>query len=517
MSVALDYEDFAAAYSKGRAQVLWATLVADLETPVSAMLKLAGSDPYSFLLESVEGGEVRGRYSIIGLKPDIIWRCQGDAAEINRRTDHADGAFEHCPGGALQSLRQLVAETRIDLPEHLPPMAAGLVGYVGYDMVRLMEKIPDTVEDVLGLPDGMFVRPTIMAIFDSVKDVVTVVTPAWPDPNIDARSAYDLACARIESAIAAFDQSIPFQHARQDVLPDLPEAKSNMTRERYHAMVRTAKAYIRAGDIFQVVPSQRFSLPFSLPPIALYRALRRTNPSPFMYFLNFDDFSVVGASPEILVRLRDETVTIRPIAGTRPRGGNRSEDQRLADDLLSDPKELAEHLMLLDLGRNDVGRVAKIGTVTVTEQMVIENYSHVMHIVSNVEGKIDPIHDAIDAMVGGFPAGTVSGAPKVRAMEIIDELETDKRAIYAGAVGYFSANGSMDTCIVLRSAVIKNGVMHFQAGGGVVADSDPEAEYQETINKARALVRAAEEAVRFASTSNQRPSVLPSRNCGPLR
>jgi len=509
MSVTLDFDTFVTAYESGQAQVLWTTLVADLETPVSAMLKLAGSDPYSFLLESVEGGEVRGRYSIIGMKPDIIWRCQGDKAEINRCADQVDGNFVPCPGGALHSLRQLVGETRIELPEHLPPMAAGLVGYVGYDMVRLMEKIPDTVKDVLGLPDGMFVRPTIMAIFDSVKDVVTVVTPAWPDPEIDARTAYDAACARVENAVAAFDQGVPFQHAREEVIPALPEPSSNVTRERYHEMVKTAKDYIRAGDIFQVVPSQRFSLPFSLPPIALYRALRRTNPSPFMYFLNFGDFSVVGASPEILVRLRDEKVTIRPIAGTRPRGADRNEDQRLADDLLSDPKELAEHLMLLDLGRNDVGRVAKTGTIEVTEQMVIENYSHVMHIVSNVEGEIDPEHDAIDAMVGGFPAGTVSGAPKVRAMEIIDELEEDKRAIYAGAVGYFSANGSMDTCIVLRSAVIKDEVMHFQAGGGVVADSDPEAEYQETINKARALVRAAEEAVRFASASNQRPAVLP--------
>jgi anthranilate synthase component I len=509
MSASIDFEPFAKAYEAGEAQVLWTTLVADLETPVSAMLKLAGDEPYSFLLESVEGGEVRGRYSIIGLKPDIIWRCQGDHAEINRQADQESGVFVPCPGGALQSLRQLVGETRIELPEHLPPMAAGLVGYVGYDMVRLMEQLPDTTKDVLGLPDGMFVRPTIMAIFDAVKDVVTVVTPVWPDGATTAQTAYEAACSRVESAVSAFDAGVPFQHAREDVLDTLPKPSSNMTRERYHEMVKKAKAYIRAGDIFQVVPSQRFSLPFTLPPIALYRALRRTNPSPFMYFLNFDDFSVVGASPEILVRLRDEKVTIRPIAGTRPRGIDKKEDQRLADDLLSDPKELAEHLMLLDLGRNDVGRVAKTGTVEVTEQMVIENYSHVMHIVSNVEGKIDSAHDAIDAMVGGFPAGTVSGAPKVRAMEIIDELEEDKRAIYAGAVGYFSANGSMDTCIVLRSAVVKDGVMHFQAGGGVVADSDPESEYQETINKARALVRAAEEAVRFATASNQRPSVLP--------
>ena len=509
MPVTTNISDFSKAYDAGLPQVVWTTLVADLEPPVSAMLKLAGDDPYGFLLESVEGGEVRGRYSIIGLKPDVIWRCHADQAEINRAADRDSDAFSPCPGGALQSLRELVAETRIELPEHLPPMAAGLVGYIGYDMVRLMERIPDTCQDVLGLPDGMFVRPTVMAIFDSVKDLVTVVTPAWPKDGVLADEAYAHACVRVDRAVDAFDQGLPLQHTRSDYMEPLPAPQSNMSRERYHSMVKKAKDYIRAGDIFQVVPSQRFSLPFTLPPISLYRALRRTNPSPFMYFLNFEDFSVVGASPEILVRLRDGKVTIRPIAGTRPRGADRAEDQRFADDLLSDPKELAEHLMLLDLGRNDVGRVAKIGSVKVTEQMEIENYSHVMHIVSNVEGEVDPRYDAIDAITGGFPAGTVSGAPKVRAMEIIDELEQDKRAIYAGAVGYFSANGSMDTCIVLRSAVIKDSVMHFQAGGGVVADSDPESECQETISKARALVLAAEEAVRFASATNERAAILP--------
>jgi anthranilate synthase component 1 len=264
-------------------------------------------------------------------------------------------------------------------------------------------------------------------------------------------------------------------------------------------MVERAKQYIFAGDVFQVVPSQRFSVPFHLPSFALYRALRRLNPSPFLFHLDFGNFSVVGSSPEILVRLRGNTVTVRPIAGTRPRGATAAEDQALADDLLNDPKELAEHLMLLDLGRNDVGRVCKVGTVRVTERNIIERYSHVMHIVSNVEGEIDPQYDAIDALIGGFPAGTVSGAPKVRAMEIIDELESERRGVYAGAVGYFSANGSMDTCIALRTAVVKDGVMYVQAGGGVVADSDPEAEYQESRNKAQALIRAAQEAVRFAS------------------
>ena len=276
---------------------------------------------------------------------------------------------------------------------------------------------------------------------------------------------------------------------------------SNTTREEYHAIVERAKEYIRAGDIFQVVPSHRLSVPFELPPFSLYRALRRLNPSPFLLYLDFGDgLSIVGSSPEILVRLRDGKVTIRPIAGTRKRGATPEEDKALAADLLSDPKELSEHLMLLDLGRNDVGRVAQIGSVTVTERMVIEYYSHVMHIVSNVEGTIDPQYDALDALFAGFPAGTVSGAPKVRAMEIIDELEKARRGVYGGCVGYFGANGAMDTCIALRTAVLKDGVMHVQAGGGVVADSDPEAEYQETVNKSRALIRAAEEAVRFASS-----------------
>jgi anthranilate synthase component 1 len=299
--------------------------------------------------------------------------------------------------------------------------------------------------------------------------------------------------------VAAFEA--PLDHSlttsRHQSPPPVPE--SNTTRERYHEMVVKAKEYILAGDVFQVVPSQRFSVPFTLPPIALYRALRRLNPSPFLFFLDFGAFSVVGSSPEILVRLRDGTVTIRPIAGTRPRGATASEDKRLEDDLLADPKEIAEHLMLLDLGRNDVGRVARTGTVKVTERMVIERYSHVMHIVSNVDGRIADGLNALDALIAGFPAGTVSGAPKVRAMEIIDELEGARRGIYAGAVGYFAANGAMDTCIALRTAVVKDGVMYVQAGGGVVADSDPEAEYQESCNKARALIRAAEEAVKFAA------------------
>ena len=503
MRVKPDAEAFSATYLAATPQVVWTTLVADLETPVSVMLKLTHGRANSFLLESVEGGEVRGRYSIVGLDPDLIWRCHGDRAEINRAAQTDADKFEPCDGGALDSLRSIIAESRIDLPEGLPPMAAGLVGYMSYDTVRLMERLPDDNPDVMGCPDGMFLRPTIMAIIDNVEDMVTVVTPVWPVDGVDADIAYGRAEARLAEAVAELERSVPHEQLRRAAGGAIPEPVSNTSREAYHAMVEKAKEYIFAGDIFQVVPSQRFSVPFELPPMALYRALRRLNPSPFLFCLDFGDFAVVGSSPEILVRLRDGVVTVRPIAGTRPRGANRAEDQALADDLLADPKELAEHLMLLDLGRNDVGRVAKIGTVRVTERNIVERYSHVMHIVSNVEGDIDPQYDAVDALIGGFPAGTVSGAPKVRAMEIIDELEHDRRGIYGGAVGYLSANGSMDTCIALRTAVVKDGVMYVQAGGGVVADSDPETEYQESCNKARALIRAAQEAVRFASDNER--------------
>ena len=493
------FDEFASRYQGGQGQVVWTTLVADMETPVSALLKLAGGVPNSFLLESVEGGAVRGRYSIIGMKPDLIWRCRGPQAEINRNALEGAEDYEPCAEGALKSLRALIEASRIELPEHLPPMAAGLVGYMAYDTVRLMERLPKPNPDPLGLPDGVFLRPTVMAIFDSVRDVVTFVTPVRPADGVNAERAYRGAIDVLSEATSRLETRQPHMHGLKRRPPNLPEPASNMTREGFCAMVEKAKEYIAAGDIFQAVLSQRFSLPFELPPFALYRALRRTNPSPFMYFLNLDGFAIVGSSPEILVRLRDGVVTVRPIAGTRPRGANRKEDEALAKELLADPKELAEHLMLLDLGRNDVGRVAKIGTVKVTEQMVIEHYSHVMHIVSNVQGRIDERYDAMDALCGAFPAGTVSGAPKVRAMQIIDELEPDKRGVYAGAIGYISANGSMDTCIALRTAVVKDGTMHVQAGSGIVADSSPPAEFEESCNKANALIRAAEEAMRFAA------------------
>jgi anthranilate synthase component 1 len=496
-------ETFAARYSRGEAQVVWTTLVADLETPVSAFLKIAGGRPMSFLLESVEGGAVRGRYSVIGLDPDLAWRVNGASAEINRTLRNDSAAFVPLTEPPLTSLRALIAESRIALPEGLPPMAAGVFGYLGYDMVRQMEELPATHPDPIGIPDAVLIRPTLIVVFDAVKDTIIVVTPVRPEPGVGAKTALVRAQERLASVVDALDRPLDKATTGSEAGPlDIP-AKSNTSPEEYRAMVQKAKDYILGGDIFQVVLSQRFEAPFSLPPFALYRALRRVNPAPFLYFLDFGDYAVAGSSPEVLVRLRQGTVTIRPIAGTRPRGATPHDDKALEDELLADPKERAEHLMLLDLGRNDVGRVARIGTVNVTDQFFVERYSHVMHIVSNVEGALADGRDALDALAAGFPAGTVSGAPKVRAMQIIDELEKDKRGLYAGCVGYFSAAGEMDSCIVLRTALIKDGTMYVQAGAGIVADSNPASEQTECANKAKALVRAAEEARRFASAAGR--------------
>ncbi len=506
MQVTPDFSGFEAVYEAGETQIVSTTLIADLETPVSAMMKLAKGQPNSFLLESVEGGSIRGRYSFIGLNPDLIWRCFGNTAEINRQALSDPDTFEPCPvaekDGALASFRALLEESKFELPENTPPMASGLFGYMGYDMVRLAENVPDDNPSTIDVPDGQYIRPTIIAVFDTIEDRVTVVTPIWPTSELSAEQAYEQALARLGTVLDDFASNLPRQQSDIN-LARLPEPTSNMTQDEYHEVIAKGKEYILAGDVFQVVLSQRFSVPFDLPPLAFYRALRRVNPSPFLFFLDFGEFSIIGSSPELLVRLRDGRVTIRPLAGTRPRGNTVAEDHALEKDLLADPKELAEHLMLLDLGRNDVGRVAKVGTVEVTDRNSIELYSHVMHIVSNVEGDIDAEKfDEIDALLSGFPAGTVSGAPKVRAMEIIDELETLRRGIYAGCIGYFGANGDMDTCIALRTAVLKDGQLHAQAGAGIVADSDPESEYQECRNKAKALIRAAEEAVIYAVGEN---------------
>jgi anthranilate synthase component 1 len=480
----------------GHSAFVWRRQIADTDTPISAALKLMESERGDFLLESVEGGAVRGRYSLIGLAPDLVFRAVGDEAEINRtwRTDRQ--AFEPQSRGTLSALRGLVAECRADLDPELPPALACLVGHAGYETVGLVEKLPRPAENPIGVPDMLFVRPTVILVFDRLADILFLVAPVWKGSFTDLDKAVDSALDRIDAVAARLVGAIPETPPQAEpadvvVTPVLPEGY-------YAEMVLRAKDYIVAGDIFQVVLAQRYTSPFTLPPIALYRALRRINPSPFLYYLDMPGFALIGSSPEILVRMRDGEVTIRPIAGTRPRGKTALEDAANRESLLADPKERAEHLMLLDLGRNDVGRVATAGTVKVTESYTVEFYSHVMHIVSNVVGALAPDKDALDALFAGFPAGTVSGAPKVRACEIIAELEPETRGAYAGAVGYFGPDGNMDSCIVLRTAVLKDGTMHVQAGAGIVADSVPEYEQRECEAKSGALLAAAREAVTIA-------------------
>ena len=494
---------FCRAYEEGRAQIVTRTLVDDLLTPVAAMLRLGAQTPNLLLMESVQGGETRGRYSMIGLEPDAFWRVRDGQAEYR----FGDAPWQSTPEPPLDALRRFVAQARIDMPAGLAPMAAGVFGYLGYDMVRHAEKLAPPGPDPLNLPQALLMRPTLMAIFDSVAQEIVLATPVRPSAEMSAGQAHDAAMKRLhslETRLMTPDTEPPVRQGAGGFAP--VQAHSNTPAETYRAMVERVRAYIRAGDVFQVVPSQRFSAPLPAPPFALYRALRRMNPSPFLYYLNFEDFTIAGSSPEILVRVRDRRVTIRPIAGTRPRGANAQADEALQKDLLADPKERAEHLMLLDLGRNDAARVCTAGSVRVTAQFDIERYSHVMHMVSNVEGELAADKDAIDALMAGFPAGTVSGAPKIRAMQIIDELEQHSRGIYAGAIGYFSANGDLDTCIALRTAVIKDGMMHVQAGGGVVLDSDPETERMECVHKASALFRAAEQSWRFAGTARGKSS-----------
>ena len=486
----------AAALADGRAALVWRRIIADSDTPVGAARRLMLPGRGDFLLESVEGGEGRGRYSLLGLDPDLVFRASGAVAEINRdwRTDRA--AFTPCAGDALAQLRALAAACRIDpMPEGLPPALACLVGYLGYETIGLVEALPRAKPSPLDLPDMLFVRPTVILVFDGLTNALFAIAPIWEARDPDAAVAR--AGERIDAALSQLAQPAPA--ADHAPLPDtLPDLAPVIAAEDYKAMALAAKDHILAGDIFQVVLAQRFTCPFPLPPLSLYRALRRVNPSPFLYFLDLPGFALVGSSPEILVRVREGEVTIRPIAGTRPRGATREEDIANEASLLADPKERAEHLMLLDLGRNDVGRVAAAGSVTVTDSFTVERYSHVMHIVSNVVGQLDPAKDALDALFAGFPAGTVSGAPKIRACEIIAQLEPETRGAYAGGVGYFAPDGSLDSCIVLRTAVVKDGVMHVQAGAGIVADSEPDYELAECRAKAGALIAAAREAVRVA-------------------
>ena len=505
------------ALTTGQPALVWTRRIADTETPVSAALKLIEPERGDWILESVEGGETRGRYSLIGLAPDLVIRGQGTAAEINRHWATDRSGFTPLDGNPLTALRALVAECRIDpLPDGLPPALACLVGYFAYESYGLVEVLPRPAPNPIAVPDMIFVRPTLILVFDRLADELWFVAPVWPSATAPDRAIAD-ATDRIEAAIARLEAPLPAPNRHPGLEPgslsssatppstpdqvrgdDAVNLAPTLPANRYRDMVLTAKEHIVAGDIFQVVLAQRFTTPFALPPFQLYRALRRINPSPFLYFLDLPGFAIVGSSPEILVRVRDGDITIRPIAGTRPRGSNAAEDIANRDSLLADPKERAEHLMLLDLGRNDTGRAAAPGSVRVTDSYTVEFYSHVMHIVSNVTGRLAEGKDALDALFAGFPAGTVSGAPKVRAAEIIASLEPETRGAYAGGIGYFAPDGSMDSCIVLRTGIVKDGTLHVTAGAGIVADSVPEYEQAECEAKAGALLAAAREAVRLA-------------------
>lgn len=491
-------DDAIASLEAGRAVLVHTRILADTETPVSAMLKLGQAGSGAFLLESVEGGQVRGRHSLIGLDPDLVWDARGGQSRINRQWQTDPSAFEAQDGNPLDNLRELVAAARADVPEDLPKALACLVGYIGYEAVRLVEpSVPAAPPSPLDLPDMIFVRPTLLLVFDRLRDELHIVAPLFPDQSGSPRARYEAAADRIDTAKRRLMGPIPTQNPPKTT--QNPPITAHTPPARYAAMVEKAKEYILAGDVFQVVLAQRFSLPFPLPAFDLYRALRRINPSPFLYVLDLPGFALVGSSPEILVRVRDGDVTIRPIAGTRPRGKDAAQDAENKASLLADAKEQAEHLMLLDLGRHDSGRVSVPGTVRVTDRAGVEFYSHVMHIVSNVQGLLAPGIDALDALLAGFPAGTVSGAPKVRAMQVIAELEAEQRGAYAGGVGYFSPDGNMDSCIVLRTAIVQNGTMHIQAGAGIVADSTAAYEQRECEAKAGALIAAARSALATAN------------------
>lgn len=461
--------------------------IGDIETPVSAMLKLDPEQSGSFLFESIHGGERLGRYSFLGVDPLVWFRIRDGRAEV---ADNADfSGAETLDLTPVEALRHFAEAGRADTAEpDLPPMASGTFGYVGYDMIKYVEPVEINAPDDLNVPDVLLVIPGVVLVFDHLYQELVLI-------GRHAAGQEQKAHERLDWVEEQLDK-LPGVSPKDGVAEEVSFA-SNTSKDRYFEMVEAAIKYARAGDTFQIVPSQRFSAPFKRRSISLYRALRRLNPSAFMFHMNLGAVRLVGSSPEILVRVREGRVAIRPIAGTRPRSGDPAEDARRAADLLADEKECAEHLMLLDLGRNDVGRVAKYGTVEVTEQFIVERYSHVMHIVSHVEGDLREGLDSVDALIAGLPAGTVSGAPKIRAMQIIDELETSSRGIYGGAVGYFGWNGDMDTCIALRTAILKDGQIHIQAGGGVVLDSDPQYEFDETVHKAGALKRAAELAAKY--------------------
>lgn len=483
-----DRDEFRARAARGNLIPVYREILADMETPVSAFRK-AADGPNAFLLESVAGGERLARYSFLGSDPFLLFQSSGRSAAITENGRTTTFTLEDGQD-PLHVLKELFRRYRYVPDPALPPFCGGAVGYLSYEMVRFFERLPDTAEDTLHLPDCQFLFTDTMLIFDHVKHRIVVLCNAQVNGDPDA--AYDEAMAKIDRLVEKLRRPLPTPPSEPHEPAEPPALSANLTQPQFEGAVARAKEYIAAGDIIQVVLSQRFSVPVKADPFDVYRALRSLNPSPYMYYLSYGDLRIIGSSPEILVTEKRGKVTLRPIAGTRPRGETDEEDARLVSDLLADEKERAEHIMLVDLGRNDVGRVAKPGSVRVDELMVIEKYSHVMHIVSNVVGELLPGKDQFDVLRACFPAGTVSGAPKIRAMEIIEELEPTKRGPYAGAIGYFSYSGDMDTCITIRTLVLKDGVAYLQVGAGIVADSVPEREYQETVNKGRALVRALE-------------------------
>ncbi len=466
-------------------------LVADGCSAVSVFHACVNEHDYAFLLESVTGGDTRGRYSVIALDPDLIWRCKDGVAEIE-----FDGKIQPVKGKPLESLETLIAQNQMDVPTDLPPMLGGLIGMMGYEMVREVEDLPSDKEGPSGLPDGCFMRPRMTLVHDNANDRLTLATTVFCEEELAQAEK------RLETMTQHLQAVAPLPAVHLKAAETQVEYAPNMTADGYMAVVEQAKEYIRAGEVFQIVPSMRFTAEFTQQPLAFYRALRHLNPSPYMFYLKLDGATIIGASPEILVRVKEDEVTIRPIAGTRKRGVTKAQDIALGEELLNDTKEMAEHLMLLDLGRNDVGRVTQGGSVKVTERMMIERYSHVMHIVSNVTGKLAEDKTPMEALMAGFPAGTVTGAPKIRAMQLLDELEPERRGFYGGCVGYFSPTGEMDSCITLRTALIKDGKLHLQAGAGVVADSVPLSEYEEVCNKAKALMRAADLTAQFEVSEN---------------
>ncbi|MDX1949662.1 MAG: anthranilate synthase component I [Rickettsiales bacterium] len=480
-------------------QIFFKKISSDLFTPVSLLQKFSYQKYFS-LFESVTGGEKRGRFSILAFMPDKIWICKdGKVFEGNEQENFSLKLIETNKKNIFSSLRSFYNQSKIDKKcfYNLPSSASGLFGFIGYDMVKYMEDLPDEKPSEIDIPDALYYRPKISIVIDNILDVAYICTPVFYDEKIPAENAYNSANERILEIISEIQKPLEIKKNQPKISDEKFSYSANINQAEYAKLVQKAIEYIKAGDIFQVVASRRFNCDFNLPPESFYRSLRSINPSPYLFYLKLDDFVISGSSPEILVKLENEIVTIRPIAGTRKRGVTKQQDLELEQDLLQDEKEIAEHLMLLDLGRNDVGKVAQKGSVVVTEKMFVEKYSHVMHIVSNVEGKIAENKDFLDCLIAGFPAGTTSGAPKIRAMEIIDELEPCKRQFYAGTIGYFSSNGDMDTCIALRTALLKDNKIFIQSGGGIVYDSTEEGEFLETENKAKALLKAVENAKNY--------------------